>query len=117
LPFRADRGIIGKEAERAFGEKRPPFDWRWRAMYYALQSLSEAALLFAVIFVMTAIGVAVARRYRDRAVKDIAESSAMMSNFRELHAQGGLSDEEFRTIKTKLASELKAELKDTNNTG
>jgi len=86
-------------------------------MYHALQSLSEAALLFAVIFVMTAIGIAFARRYRDRAAKDIAESSAMMSNFRELHAQGGLSDEEFRTIKTKLASELKAELKDTSSTG
>ena len=86
-------------------------------MKYALESLSEAALLFAVMFVMTAIGVAVARRYRDRDAKDIAESSSMMSNFRELHAQGGLSDEEFRTIKTKLAAELKAELKDTSSTG
>ena len=107
----------GRGSRGVFGAKRPPPGRQWRAMYYALQSLSEAALLFAVIFVMTAIGVAFARRYRDRAVKDIAESSAMMSNFRELHAQGGLSDEEFRTIKTKLASELKAELKDTNNTG
>jgi uncharacterized membrane protein len=86
-------------------------------MKYELESLSEAALLFAVIIVMTAIGIAVARKYRDRAAKDIAESSAMMSNFRELHAQGGLSDEEFRTIKTKLAAELKTELKDTRNTG
>jgi hypothetical protein len=41
----------------------------------------------------------------------------MMSKFRELHAEGGLSDEEFRTIKTKLASELKAELKDNSGAG
>ena len=97
--------------------KRLPPRPRWRAMFDALEALSEAALLFAVIFVMTAIGLAVARRYRDRAAKDIAESSAMMSKFRELHAEGGLSDEEFRTIKTKLASELKAELNDNSSTG
>ena len=86
-------------------------------MYDAIEALSESLLLFAVIFVMTAIGVAVARRYRGRAAKDIAESSAMMSKFRELHAEGGLSDEEFRTIKTKLAGELKAELNDNSSTG
>jgi uncharacterized membrane protein len=90
---------------------------RWREMHSALESLTQAALLFAVIFVLTALGIAFARRYRDRAVKDIAESSAMMSKFRELHAEGGLSDEEFRTIKTKLAGELKAELKDNSGTG
>ena len=41
----------------------------------------------------------------------------MMSKFRDLHAEGGLSDEEFRTIKTKLAGELKSELKGNNNNG
>lgn len=86
-------------------------------MYNALESLSQAAILFAVIFVLTALGVALARRYRDRAAKDISESSMMMSKFRELHSEGGLSDEEFRTIKTKLAGELKAELKSNNNNG
>jgi uncharacterized membrane protein len=86
-------------------------------MQNALESLSEAALLFAAIFVLTALGIAFARRFRDRADKDIAESSAMMSKFRELHSEGGLSDEEFRTIKTKLAGELKAELKDISRTG
>ena len=86
-------------------------------MHNAIEALTESLLLFAVIFVMTAIGVAVARRYRGRAAKDIADSSAMMSKFRELHAEGGLSDEEFRTIKTKLAGDLKAELNDNSGTG
>ena len=79
-------------------------------MYEALEIISKAALLFAAIFVMTAIGFTVARRYRDREAKDMSDTSAMMSKFRELHAEGGLSDEEFRTIKTKLADELKTEL-------
>src|SRR5947199_3195503 len=34
-----------------------------------------------------------------------------ISNFRELHSQGELSDEEYRTIKTMLGARLQAELK------
>ena len=86
-------------------------------MFEAFESLSHAALLFAAIFVITAIGLAVVRRYRGGAADDRSFSSEMMSKFRELHAEGGLSDEEFRTIKTKLASELKAELNDNSSTG
>ena len=85
-------------------------------MTETLESLSKAAVMFAAIFVMTAIGIAVARRYRDRSANDRSQSSEMMSKFRELHAEGGLSDEEFRTIKTKLASELKSELNDNCST-
>ena len=86
-------------------------------MSEALKSLAEASALFAVIFVLTALGFALARRYRDRDAKDISESSMMMSKFRELHSEGGLSDEEFRTIKTKLAGELKAELNSNDDNG
>lgn len=84
---------------------------------HTYETLSKAAVWFAVIFAMTAIAVAVARRYRDRKAKDMSDASDLMSKFRELHAEGGLSDEEFRTIKTKLANELKAELNDNGNTG
>lgn len=86
-------------------------------MHNALESLSEAALLFAIIFVLAALGITFARRFRDRDDKGIAQSSAMMSKFRELHDEGGLSDEEFRTIKSKLAGELKAELRDNSSAG
>ncbi|NOY41704.1 MAG: hypothetical protein GXP26_07710 [Planctomycetes bacterium] len=80
------------------------------------EKLFQAAVLLAMILVITAIGIAVVRRYRDRSVDDRLPSSEMMSKFRELHSEGGLSDEEFRTIKTKLASELKAELNDNCST-
>jgi uncharacterized membrane protein len=81
-------------------------------MNQELQSLTQAALLFAAVFVLMALGIAVVRRFRDRKVDDMAESSAMMTKFRDLHDQGGLSDEEFRTIKSKLATKLRAELKE-----
>jgi preprotein translocase subunit SecG len=83
----------------------------------AVESLTKAALLFAVIFALTAIVLAVARRYRGRSAQDKLDPHEMMSNFRELYDRGGLSDEEFRTIKSKLATELKAELKDNSGAG
>jgi uncharacterized membrane protein len=39
-------------------------------------------------------------------------SSALLTKFRELHLRGGLSDEEYRTIKTLLTERLRNELKD-----
>ena len=38
------------------------------------------------------------------------DASELMTNFRELHSQGELSDEEYRTIKTMLATKLQAPL-------
>ena len=86
-------------------------------MSSAVESLVQAALLFAAIFALTAVVLAVARRYRGRAAQDKLDPHEMMSNFRELYDRGGLSDEEFRTIKSKLATELKAELKDNSGAG
>lgn len=81
------------------------------------ESLTRAALLLAAIFALTAIVIAVARRYRGRAAEDKLDRHQMMSNFRDLYDRGGLSEEEFRTIKAKLASELKAELNDNTDSG
>ena len=50
------------------------------------------------------------RRYRDRAAKDRLVADEMLTKFREVHAKGGLSDDEYRTIKTKLAVLLEVEL-------
>jgi uncharacterized membrane protein len=73
--------------------------------------LSRSALLFALILIMTAIGLAIARRFRDRSDSDGSDRQDLMTEFRDLHAKGGLSDEEYRTIKTKLAAELREELR------
>jgi hypothetical protein len=82
-----------------------------------LEGLTRAALWFAAIILMVAGGLALARKWRDRAAKDKHSRHEMMANFRDLHERGGLSDEEFRTIKAKLATELKAELNDNSKAG
>lgn len=81
------------------------------------EGLIQAALLLAAIFALSALAFAIARRYRGRAVHDNLDRHQLLSNFRELYDRGGLSDEEFRTIKSKLATELKAELRDNSGAG
>jgi uncharacterized membrane protein len=78
--------------------------------------LSRAALWFAVIFALSALAVLVLRRWRDGAFEDQSNASKLLTKFRELHGRGSLSDDEYRTIKTKLARELENELKDTDET-
>jgi hypothetical protein len=64
-----------------------------------------------------AIGVYVVGRFRGRDSNDKLAPSDHLTKFREMHAQGGLSDEEFRTIKSQLANQLQAELNESDKTG
>ncbi len=80
--------------------------------------LSRSAVLFAALFFVTAIGFAIARKFRDRSeAKRADRQQELMTKFRDLHARGGLSDEEYRTIKAKLAMELKSRFKDAGGAG
>ena len=78
--------------------------------------LSQAALWFAVIFALSALAVLALRRWRGSAFDAQQDTSELLTKFRELHDRGGLSDGEYRTIKTKLARQVDAELKDNNQT-
>jgi uncharacterized membrane protein len=76
--------------------------------------LFQAALWFAVIFGLLAVAVLVVRRWRGGAADDHSGASELLTKFRELHLRGGLSDDEYRTIKTKLATRINTELNDNN---
>jgi hypothetical protein len=71
-----------------------------------------AALWFAAIFALTAVAFKIARRFRGSSDGDRPQAGPLLTKFRELHSRGGLSDEEYRTIKTKLATQLDVELND-----
>lgn len=43
--------------------------------------------------------------------------SDLLSNFREMHSQGELADEEFRTIKGMLGAQLRNEVKSDDESG
>ena len=80
-------------------------------------SIAQALLLLAAIIALTAGGIFFVRRFRGGSDDDSPKASKMLTKFRDLHAKGDLSDEEFRTIKTKLAVELQKELNDNDETG
>jgi uncharacterized membrane protein len=67
--------------------------------------LSHAALWFAVIFALLALAVLAMRSLRGDSADDRLSSSELLTKFRELHARGSLSEDEYRTIKTKLATQ------------
>jgi uncharacterized membrane protein len=80
------------------------------------QPLFTAALWFAVIFALLALAVAVLRRFRGDAADDRPTANELLTKFRDLHARGGLSDDEYRTIKTKLATQLQTEITHSDET-
>ena len=74
--------------------------------------LPEIMLWVAVGVVLLAVGVFIIRRFPKGEEGDKLVTSDMMDAFRDLHARGQLSDDEYRSIKTKLATRLKEELAD-----
>ncbi len=76
--------------------------------------LSQAALWFAAIFALLALAILCLRRWRGDAADDRPRARELLTKFRELHVRGGLSDDEYRTIKKKLAAQIESELSDTN---
>ena len=74
--------------------------------------VASAVLWVAVFLVMLAVGYYVVRRFRDRIDDDRQTASDLLTNFREMHQEGDISETEFRTIKTVLGRKLQEELKD-----
>ena len=74
----------------------------------------QAVSLLGVIFAITVAGLYVVRKFRVRAESTEPVTSDLTSTFRDLHSEGQLSEEEYRTIRTVLATKVQAEL---NNNG
>lgn len=85
-------------------------------MSKVIEALVPAALWFAAIFVLLALAITVMRKWRGGSADNRPNTNELLTKFRELHARGGLSDAEYRTIKTKLAAQIEMELKDDEKT-
>jgi hypothetical protein len=75
---------------------------------------ANVVLALAALGVLVALGVYLIGRVRQDVTGDAPGASELLSKFRELHSQGGLSDKEYRTIKAMLAERLEHELKISN---
>jgi uncharacterized membrane protein len=69
--------------------------------------VAQLTLWCAAAAFLVAVGFYIIRRFPRREENGKVRTSEMMTTFRDLHSQGELSDEEYRTIKGKLAARLK----------
>ena len=74
---------------------------------------SLAIVSFAAIVLLIGAGAYVVSKYRGDAEEDRPDANQMLTNFREMHSRGELSDEEFRNIKSKLADQLREAISDS----
>jgi uncharacterized membrane protein len=72
---------------------------------------ARLVLNIAGLAVLGAVGFYLIGKLRGQYRESDQVSSHLLDNFRELHTRGQLSDEEYRNIKSKLASQLRDELK------
>jgi uncharacterized membrane protein len=73
---------------------------------------AKAVLWVAILLVMLAVSYYLVRRFRDRRDDDRQTASELLTNFREMHHEGDISEKEFRTIKTVLGQKLHEDLED-----
>jgi uncharacterized membrane protein len=76
--------------------------------------LANVVLLLALAASLIAGGIYVIGRVRAGINGKEPPANEWLTNFKELHAKGELSDEEYRTIKAMLAERLQRELNSTD---
>jgi hypothetical protein len=84
-------------------------------MFFAVVSKAldiRLGLGFLAIAVVTAAGFYLVRKLRDHFLKEDSPTTNDLFQFEEIHSQGVISPEEFRTIKTALAARVKGEKPD-----
>jgi hypothetical protein len=83
-----------------------------RMLRFLQSTGAQAVIWLAVCAALVAVGFYVVAKVRQTFSERESGTHDLMTNFRELHSQGELSDEEYRTIKATLAARLQREIKD-----
>jgi uncharacterized membrane protein len=88
------------------------------AMANFLESVpAKVVVAAALVAIVVAIGIYVVGRVRNSFREDGVTTNDLLTNFRELHSRGELSEAEYRTIKAMLSARLQEELKDSGKEG
>ena len=76
---------------------------------------AQAIILLAVLLIVSATAWYLVSRFRDQ-IKDDMVTSELLTDFREMHHRGDLSQAEYRTIKARLADELQDQVSEDSKT-
>ncbi len=69
--------------------------------------LQELVIWLALLAILVAVAVYCITKTRSHSAQQEQDTHELMTKFRELHSQGGLSDEEYRTIKNTFTEQLR----------
>ena len=83
----------------------------WNQLQHYQKAMTLGQWAFVIVTISFAIWMIVwLRSYFREDADDADETLEMLTQFRELHQEGGLSDDEFRLIRSRLATMARAEL-------
>ena len=74
--------------------------------------VAQAVIAVAMLAILSMVGYYIVLRFRDGSGDDKPGTSEWLTNYRELHRQGDISDAEYRTIKSVLGDKLQREIKE-----
>ncbi|MDZ7619462.1 MAG: hypothetical protein U1E05_20880 [Patescibacteria group bacterium] len=77
----------------------------------------EVVVWITILAILIAAAAYVVSKIRPHSAQHEPNTHEMMALFRELHSQGGLSDEEYRTIKSTVTEQLRHQLNDDDGKG
>ncbi|MBA4016190.1 MAG: hypothetical protein C0483_03275 [Pirellula sp.] len=80
---------------------------------YAYADIVKAAAGFIIV---VAVGFYLVGKFRGAYRQTDGVDTNLLSNFRELHSRGELSDEEYRTIKAQLATKIREQFAESDKT-
>ncbi len=69
--------------------------------------LQELVIWLALLAILVAVAIHCITKIRPHSAQQEHDTHELMAKFRELHSQGGLSDEEYRTIKNTFTEQLR----------
>lgn len=78
---------------------------------------AQVVIWLALCAILVVVGIYVVAKVRQTFSESEPATHDLLANFRELHTQGELSDEEYRTIKATLAARLQREIKGKGEEG
>ena len=70
---------------------------------------ARAIILVWVFLLLSIVGFYVVMRFRNYNEDDTPKANELLTNFREMHLEGDIDEEEFRNIKTQLSDRLQEE--------
>jgi flagellar biosynthesis/type III secretory pathway M-ring protein FliF/YscJ len=76
---------------------------------FLARPITQVVLWMAALMVLMAIGYSIVRRFRDRIDEDVQAPNEWLDNFREMHAEGDISEGEFRKVKKVLDAKVQIE--------